>query len=82
VYISGKQKNKYFNQRHTEGDAMQRREVLQLLLSVSAFATSAIALVDTTPIRIGVIGPVTGKSSKDMRQSIIGDARVLAADIN
>jgi len=33
-------------------------------------------------LQIGVIGPVTGKSSEDMGQSIVGGARVFLADIN
>jgi branched-chain amino acid transport system substrate-binding protein len=37
---------------------------------------------DTTPIRIGVIGPVTGKNSEDMGQSIVGGARVFLSDVN
>ena len=33
-------------------------------------------------IKIGVIGPLTGKSSADMAESIRGGARVFLSDIN
>ena len=40
------------------------------------------AMADSTPVRIGIIGPVTGKNSEDMGQSIIGGARVFLSDVN
>lgn len=46
------------------------------------FASPIAQAADTTPIRIGVIGPVTGKNSEDMGQSIIGGARVFLSDVN
>ncbi|MFZ6766749.1 ABC transporter substrate-binding protein [Undibacterium sp. Di26W] len=46
-----------------------------VLLSLSAQAQEP-------PIRIGIIGPFTGKSSTDMGESIRGGAQVFLADIN
>ncbi len=40
------------------------------------------AYADPAPIKIGVIGPVTGKASEDMGQSIMGGAQVFLADVN
>ncbi|MBC3918574.1 ABC transporter substrate-binding protein [Undibacterium sp. CY18W] len=48
---------------------------LLVLLSLSAQAQEP-------PIRIGIIGPFTGKSSTDMGESIRGGAQVFLADIN
>lgn len=50
-------------------------------LSICAL-TAGPALADEATLKIGVIGPVTGKSSEDMGQSIIGGARVFVADMN
>ncbi len=52
------------------------------LTTLTALAASASAWAQQPPIKIGVIGPVTGKSSEDMGQSIVGGARVFLADIN
>ncbi|MEM4989298.1 ABC transporter substrate-binding protein [Collimonas sp. H4R21] len=49
-------------------------------LMTLGFYTNAFA--ELPPIKIGIIGPVTGKSSEDMGQSIVGGARVFLADIN
>lgn len=43
---------------------------------------NATAQTAQTPIKIGVIGPVTGKNSEDMGQSIMGGAHVFQADVN
>jgi branched-chain amino acid transport system substrate-binding protein len=43
---------------------------------------NAAAQTAQTPIKIGVIGPVTGKNSEDMGQSIMGGAHVFQADVN
>ena len=40
------------------------------------------AQADPATIKIGVIGPVTGKASEDMGQSIVGGAEVFLADVN
>lgn len=45
-------------------------------------ALQSFAHADPAPIKIGVIGPITGKSSEDMGQSIMGGARVFLSDIN
>jgi len=52
-----------------------------LLFSLLALGIGDSANAEPPPIRIGVIGPVTGKASEDMGQSIIGGARVFLADI-
>jgi branched-chain amino acid transport system substrate-binding protein len=56
------------------------RSVFVAVLAAMCFCTAVQA--DQTPIRIGVIGPVTGKSSEDMGQSIMGGAHVFLADVN
>ncbi len=65
---------------------MSKRHTATMLKSLATFiATAAVfgsALADEGTLKIGVIGPVTGKSSEDMGQSIIGGARVFIADIN
>lgn len=48
----------------------------------SAFLSPPAMADDAAPVRIGVIGPVTGKNSEDMGQSIIGGARVFLSDVN
>jgi ABC-type branched-subunit amino acid transport system substrate-binding protein len=40
------------------------------------------AHADPATIKIGVIGPVTGKASEDMGLSIMGGAQVFLADVN
>lgn len=61
---------------------MQKRRVFGVLCCLTAFGFSGIAFAEPPPIKIGVIGPVTGKSSEDMGQSIVGGAKVFVADIN
>jgi branched-chain amino acid transport system substrate-binding protein len=62
---------------------MQKRHRLAgFIFLLAAWAFGANAFGEPAPIRIGVIGPVTGKSSEDMGQSIIGGARVFLSDIN
>ncbi len=58
-----------------------RKFLFAAALLAGAFFHCA-ASADSTPIRIGVIGPVTGKNSEDMGQSIIGGARVFLSDVN
>ncbi len=50
-----------------------------LFLTLALPATSH---AEEAPIRIGIIGPFTGKSSTDMGESIRGGARVFLQDIN
>jgi len=52
-----------------------------LAAALAAMCFSALAHADQSPVRIGVIGPVTGKNSEEIGQSIIGGARVFLADI-
>ena len=54
------------------------------IVSVATVATvaSSAAYAEAETLKIGVIGPITGKSSEDMGQSIIGGARVFIADMN
>ena len=47
-----------------------------------AIGLSGPALADGPSIRIGVIGPLSSKSSEDMGLSIVGGARVFLSDIN
>ena len=53
-----------------------------IFLCMMMSTLSASTLAQLPPIKIGVIGPVSGQSSQDMGQSIIGGARVFLADIN
>jgi len=53
-----------------------------LVAALATISFSSAALADQTPIKIGVIGPVTGKSSEDNGQSIIGGGRVFLSDVN
>lgn len=52
-----------------------------LILLASLFCCCGIA-AEPEPIRIGIIGPFSGKSSTDMGESIRGGARVFLHDIN
>ncbi len=63
---------------------MQKRStcgVIFCLTALGALGFSASASAELPPIKIGVIGPITGPSS-DMGLSMIGGARVFLADIN
>lgn len=59
-----------------------KKYVRRILFGFSLSLVCMSALADDGVIKIGVIGPVTGESSEDMGQSIIGGARVFASDIN
>ncbi|GGC66124.1 ABC transporter substrate-binding protein [Undibacterium terreum] len=61
---------------------MHQHGPFRLLFLAAALGFSAFASAQQPTIKIGVIGPVTGKSSEDMGQSIMGGARVFLADIN
>lgn len=61
---------------------MQKRKALSSMLGLAALFFSVNALAELPPIRIGVIGPVTGKSSEAMGQSISGGARVFLSDVS
>jgi branched-chain amino acid transport system substrate-binding protein len=61
---------------------MQKRRMFGFIGGLIALGFSGIAAAELPPIKIGVIGPVTGKSSEAMGQSIIGGARVFVADVN
>ena len=61
---------------------MQKRNTFGLLCCLVALCFSGNASAQLAPIKIGIIGPVTGKVSEDMGQSIVGGARAFAADIN
>jgi len=60
---------------------MQKRGITSFILSLAAVGLSANAFAELPPIKIGVIGPITGPS-EGMGQSMIGGARVFLADIN
>ncbi|WP_423679015.1 MULTISPECIES: ABC transporter substrate-binding protein [unclassified Undibacterium] len=55
---------------------------LRSLLTGLLLCLSGAVHAEEPPIRIGVIGPFTGKSSTDMGESIRGGARVFQADLN
>lgn len=57
------------------------RAYQSVLLSLAIAHFSAFA-AEEPPIKIGVIGPFTGKSSEDMGESIRGGARVFLDEIN
>lgn len=61
---------------------MQKHKMFGFFFCLTALAFGGIASAELPPIRIGVIGPITGKSSEDMGLSIVGGARVFLADIN
>ena len=61
---------------------MQKRNTFGLICCLVALCFSGNASAQLAPIKIGIIGPVTGKVSEDMGQSIVGGARAFAADIN
>ncbi|SDY93578.1 amino acid/amide ABC transporter substrate-binding protein, HAAT family (TC 3.A.1.4.-) [Collimonas sp. OK242] len=63
---------------------MQKRStcsVIFCLTALGALGFSASASAESPPIKIGVIGPITGPS-EDMGLSMVGGARVFLADIN
>lgn len=49
---------------------------------LAALATGMTAAADLPPIRIGIVGPFSGKSSTDMGESMRGGARVFAEEVN
>ncbi|MFZ6773772.1 ABC transporter substrate-binding protein [Undibacterium sp. SXout7W] len=55
---------------------------LSSLLVTLLLSCSVLAQAEDATIRIGVIGPFTGKSSTDMGESLRGGARVFLQDIN
>lgn len=55
---------------------------LSPLVATLLLSCSVLAQAENAPIRIGVIGPFTGKSSTDMGESLRGGARVFLHDIN
>lgn len=61
---------------------MRKCSVVGMFFCLAALNFSASASPELPPIKIGVIGPITGKSSEDMGTSIIGGARVFLADMN
>jgi branched-chain amino acid transport system substrate-binding protein len=61
---------------------MQISKALVCTLGFVACAAQDVACAEPASIKIGVIAPVSGKSSEDMGLSIIGGARVFLADIN
>jgi branched-chain amino acid transport system substrate-binding protein len=61
---------------------VQKRKSLVSILGLAALVLSTNVLADQPPIKIGIIGPVTGKSSEVMGQSIMGGAHVFLSDIN
>ncbi|MDP5240045.1 ABC transporter substrate-binding protein [Uliginosibacterium sp. 31-16] len=56
--------------------------MFRLGAAVLALTLSGSALAQEAPIRIGVVGPFSGKSSTDMGESIRGGARVFADEVN
>ena len=61
---------------------MQKRRMFGFIFYLTALGFSGIVCAELPPIKIGVIGPITGKASEDLGLSIIGGARVFLADIN
>jgi branched-chain amino acid transport system substrate-binding protein len=61
---------------------MQKCRMFGFIFCLTTFGLNGIAFAELPPIKIGVIGPITGKASEDMGLSIIGGARVFLADIN
>jgi branched-chain amino acid transport system substrate-binding protein len=54
----------------------------QTVLLALIVCTSLPTFAEEPPIKIAVIGPITGESSEEMGQSIRGGARVFLSDIN
>ncbi|HEY8023394.1 MAG TPA: ABC transporter substrate-binding protein [Burkholderiaceae bacterium] len=61
---------------------MRLQRTLGLVGIFLGLCTHGIALAELPPIRLGVIGPVTGKATEDSGMSIMGGAKVFAEDIN
>jgi len=61
---------------------MRLHRTLRLIGILLGIGMHGLACAEPPPIRIGVIGPVTGKATEDSGQSIMGGARVFLADIN
>ncbi|MFZ6692117.1 ABC transporter substrate-binding protein [Undibacterium sp. SXout20W] len=58
---------------------------LAIFAFITAFLYSngvSLSFADEAPIRIGIIGPFSSKSSSDMGESIRGGARVFESDLN
>jgi branched-chain amino acid transport system substrate-binding protein len=61
---------------------MTLQRTLGLIAILVGLGMNGLAFAELPPIKIGVIGPVTGKASEDMGLSIMGGAKVFLADIN
>ena len=61
---------------------MKKLHLSGWLLSGLASAFIGSAAAEEPTLKIGIVGPLTGKSSEDMGQSIIGGARVFVVDMN
>jgi len=58
-----------------------RIKSIVICVLIGASLTS-VSFADEAPIRIGIIGPFSAKSSLDMGESIRGGARVFESDLN
>lgn len=65
-----------------KGANMQFSKTFRLLQVCVLLAGSGLSAAEPQSIRIGVIGPLSVKSSEDMGLSIIGGAKVFQSDIN
>ena len=65
-----------------KGAIMQLGKTFRLFQAVVLLAGGGIAAAEPQSIKIGVIGPLSAKSSEDMGLSIIGGAKVFQSDIN
>lgn len=64
------------------GEMMQIFNGFRRLLAIALLAGSTCSSAESQSIRIGVIGPLSSKSSEDMGLSIVGGAKVFLSDIN
>src|SRR5574343_557875 len=65
-----------------QGEHMKLLAKLGIFAGIACLVGAAPARAELPPIKIGVIGPLTAKSSEDMGLSIIGGAKVFQSDIN
>lgn len=69
-------------QQPTDGEIMQKFINLYAILAIALCSVGGPLWAEPQSIKIGVVGPLSAKSSEDMGLSIVGGAKVFLSDIN
>lgn len=82
IHAVGIDSGGFGEQLSNKGGIMQFSKTIRLFQAFVVLAGSGLVAAEPQTIRIGVIGPLSVKSSEDMGLSIIGGAKVFQSDIN